>query len=193
MRAATEMSTRYERCDAHFGNGKGDEFYPTFREVSLGDVASLGGKNASLGEMPSKLTRGELHRSTAEVMPSGAESPRAVVDEPSPVLMDPILPPEMARAAERIGVKKARMAPWMMLALSVLAGAFISLGAAFSTTVATGSSSLPFGLSRLLVGTVFSLGLILVVLAGAELFTGNNLVVMAWASRKVTTAQLLRG
>lgn len=107
--------------------------------------------------------------------------------------MDPILPPEMARAAERIGVKKARMAPGTMLALAVLAGAFISLGAAFSTTVAAGSSALSFGVSRLLVGTVFSLGLILVVLAGAELFTGNNLVVMAWASRKVTTAELLRG
>jgi formate/nitrite transporter len=75
----------------------------------------------------------------------------------------------------------------------VLAGAFIALGAVFSTTVAAGAAgSLPYGLTRLLVGVVFSLGLILVVVGGAELFTGNNLIVMGWASGKVSTAALLR-
>jgi formate/nitrite transporter len=76
--------------------------------------------------------------------------------------------------------------------LGVLAGAFIALGAAFATTVGSGAADLPYGVTRLLVGLAFTLGLILVVVAGAELFTGNNLIVMAWASRAVTSGQLLR-
>jgi formate/nitrite transporter len=78
------------------------------------------------------------------------------------------------------------------LALSVLAGAFIALGAIFATTVGAGGAELAYGVSRLLAGLAFSLGLILVVVAGAELFTGNNLIVMAWASGRVPTARLLR-
>ncbi len=73
-----------------------------------------------------------------------------------------------------------------------MAGAFIAMGAVFATTTSTGSAELAFGVARLLAGLAFSLGLILVVVAGAELFTGNNLVVMAWASRRVTTIALLR-
>ena len=76
--------------------------------------------------------------------------------------------------------------------LAVLAGAFIALGAVFATATTAGGSNLPYGVSRLLAGVTFSLGLILVVVAGAELFTGNNLIVMAWASRRVSTARLLR-
>jgi formate/nitrite transporter len=79
-----------------------------------------------------------------------------------------------------------------LLALAVLAGAFIALGAIFSTAVTAGTGDLAFGVVRLLAGVTFSLGLILVVVAGAELFTGNNLIVMAWASRRVSTALLLR-
>jgi formate transporter len=76
------------------------------------------------------------------------------------------------------------------LALAVLAGAFIALGAVFMTTVTAGASGvLPYGIARLLGGVAFCLGLILVVVAGAELFTGNNLIVMAWAGRKVTHGQ----
>jgi formate transporter len=73
----------------------------------------------------------------------------------------------------------------------VLAGAFIALGAIFATTVAAGGAELPYGVVRLLAGLAFTLGLILVVVAGAELFTGNNLIVMAWASRRVATVALL--
>jgi formate transporter FocA len=89
-------------------------------------------------------------------------------------------------------VAKARLGPYRLLALAVLAGAFISLGAIFSTSVTAGGAAVPFGLLRLTSGLAFSLGLILVVVAGAELFTGNNLIVMAWASGKVTTAEVLR-
>ncbi|MBP7694245.1 MAG: formate transporter FocA [Anaerolineales bacterium] len=105
---------------------------------------------------------------------------------------DALLPREMAAKAEAAGVAKARLGPYRMLALSVLAGAFISLGAIFSTSVTAGGAGVPFGLLRLAGGAAFSLGLILVVVAGAELFTGNNLIVMAWASGKVTTAEVLR-
>jgi formate/nitrite transporter len=112
--------------------------------------------------------------------------------EPNDLRIDALLPPDMAASAERIGVRKAHMNLVSMFVLAVLAGAFIALGAIFSTTVTAGTGALPFGVARLLGGLVFSLGLILVVVGGAELFTGNNLIVMAWASRKVSTALLLK-
>ena len=105
---------------------------------------------------------------------------------------DALLPPEMAVKAEEIGAGKANLDFTRLFVLAVLAGAFISLGAAFSTTVATGTAEASYGWSRLLAGLAFSVGLMLVVVGGAELFTGNNLIVKAWASGKVTTARLLR-
>ena len=105
--------------------------------------------------------------------------------------LDAVPPPEMAERMENVGVKKAHLDFWAMFALAVLAGAFIGLGAEFSTLVIT-DSGLGFGVSRLLGGLVFSLGLILVVIAGAELFTGNNLIVMAWVSGKLTLGQVMR-
>lgn len=109
------------------------------------------------------------------------------------VSLDALLPAAMAEKAEQIGTKKARMDFPAMLALSVMAGAFIALGAVFSTTVAAGAAgTLPYGVTRLLAGSAFSLGLILVLVGGAELFTGNNLLIMAWASHRVSTGLLLR-
>lgn len=101
-----------------------------------------------------------------------------------------LLPSEMARKAEETGVKKAAMAAVPTFVLAILAGSFIALGAVFSTTVTSGTLS--FGMARMLGGITFSLGLILVVVGGAELFTGNNLIVMAWAGRRVATRALLR-
>ena len=106
--------------------------------------------------------------------------------------VDALIPQEMAEKAEAIGVRKAALSFWPLFALSLLAGAFIALGAMFSTTIAAGSSVLPYGVARLLIGLSFCIGLIMVVVAGAELFTGNNLIVMAWASHKVSTGALLR-
>lgn len=107
--------------------------------------------------------------------------------------IDALLPPEMAAQAEQLGVKKANLNAVSMFVLAVLAGAFISLGAIFATTVSAGAAGvLPYGVVRLLTGLAFTLGLILVIVGGAELFTGNNLIVMAWASRKVKTRDLLR-
>ena len=123
----------------------------------------------------------------------------------SEIRIDALLPQEMATRAEYLGVRKAEMPFLKMFMLSVLAGAFISLGAIFATTVSAGSmaittatgeaafsTGLPYGVTRLLMGLVFCLGLILVVVGGAELFTGNNLIVMAWASGKVSGRALLR-
>lgn len=107
--------------------------------------------------------------------------------------IDSLLPPEMAVRAEEIGARKAAMAIRPLFALSVLAGAFIAFGAVLSTTVTAGAEGhLPYGLTRLISGFAFSLGLVLVVIGGAELFTGNNLIVMAWANRRISTVQVLR-
>lgn len=107
--------------------------------------------------------------------------------------IDALLPPEIALKAEAVGVQKTRMDALQLLALAVLAGAFIALGAMFATTVLAGTDGfVPFGWSRLLSGLVFCLGLILVVVGGAELFTGNTLMVMAWAARKVRLCEMLR-
>ena len=106
---------------------------------------------------------------------------------------DALMPPEIARKAERLGVQKTRLHWLNLLALAVLAGAFIALGAMFATTVLAGADgALPFGVSRLLAGAAFCLGLVLVIAGGAELFTSNNLIVMAWAAGEVRLAEMLR-
>ena len=109
----------------------------------------------------------------------------------TPTGLDALPPAQVAKKAEAVGRTKAGMATLDVFVLSVLAGAFIALGAIFATTVAAGGAELPYGVVRLLAGLTFTLGLILVVVAGAELFTGNNLIVMAWASRRVATVALL--
>jgi formate transporter len=111
---------------------------------------------------------------------------------PPGLQLDALLPAEMAAKAEQVGMKKAHLPALSMFVLAVLAGAFIALGAIFATTVTAGAAGLPYGVVRLMAGVVFSLGLILVVVGGAELFTGNNLIVMAWASGKVSTQLLLQ-
>ena len=105
---------------------------------------------------------------------------------------DALIPAAMAKKAEELGVRKANLPAFKLFLLAILAGAFIALGGAFSTTVLAGASVLPYGMARLVAGVAFSLGLILVIVGGAELFTGNSLVIMAWASRKINTRTLLR-
>ena len=107
--------------------------------------------------------------------------------------IDAFPPSKIAEQAEDIGVVKANLDFWTLLILAILAGSFIALGAVFSTTVTSGAEgALYFGLGKLLGGLAFCLGLILVVLAGAELFTGNNLIIMAFVSGKTTVRKLLR-
>jgi len=104
---------------------------------------------------------------------------------------DAYQPRQIAQRVAQMGVAKARADTLTLLVLAVLAGAFISLGALLFTVVVTGSE-LGFGVTRLLGGLSFCLGLVLVVIGGAELFTGNNLLAMAWASRLIGTRELLR-
>lgn len=90
-------------------------------------------------------------------------------------------------------MEKTRLDAASLIALAVLAGAFIGFGSMFSIIVTAGADGIvPYGIMRLLGGVVFSLGLILVIVGGAELFTGNNLMVMACASGKVTVREVLR-
>ena len=119
-------------------------------------------------------------------------------------MFDAVMPADMAARAEESGIKRAELDPLTLLVLAVLGGAFVAFGAVFATTVTAGSAAitsadggalsagLPYGIVRLLTGVTFCLGLVLVVVGGAELFTGNVLIVMAWASRKVTTRAVLQ-
>jgi formate/nitrite transporter len=104
---------------------------------------------------------------------------------------DAFSPSEIASLVETLGVAKAGAPALTTFLLALAAGAFIGLGAVLSTTVATGSS-VGYGPTRWLAGVAFSLGLILVVVAGAELFTGNNLIVMSVVAGHVPLARLLR-
>ena len=107
--------------------------------------------------------------------------------------IDALLPPEMAQRAESVGVEKTRLDTLSLMVLAVLAGAFIAFGSMFAVIVTAGAEGiLPYGVTRLLGGLVFSLGLILVIVGGAELFTGNNLMVMACASGRVGVREVLR-
>jgi formate transporter len=105
--------------------------------------------------------------------------------------VDGFTPPEIARLIETKGVAKVNGAFPTSLVLGVLAGAFIGLGGVLSTVATTGSS-FGFGPTRILGGLVFSLGLVLVIVAGAELFTGNTLAAMSVVAGDVSTGRLLR-
>jgi formate transporter len=113
------------------------------------------------------------------------EAPRASI-------VDGLLPQNMALASEAAGAVKTGRDTLSLLILGVLAGAFIALGAVFMTVVLTDGSELPWGVARLLGGLVFSLGLILVIVGGAELFTGDSLMITTYASRRITLRALLR-
>jgi formate transporter len=104
---------------------------------------------------------------------------------------DAYSPAQIAERVETVGVAKARLPLLTMFMLSVLAGAFIGLGALYFVIVRS-DPALGFAARQVLGGVVFSMGLLLVVVAGAELFTGNNLLAMAWADGKISTRELLR-
>ncbi|MBP2312767.1 formate/nitrite transporter family protein [Azospirillum soli] len=122
-------------------------------------------------------------------VPEGPVSPSPV----PPLALDARLPDAIALAAEELGVKKAHYDTATLFALAMLAGAFVALGGLFATVTMSGAEGmLPYGLTRLLGGLVFSLGLVLVIVGGAQLFTGDALMVMAWASGRLTTGAMLR-
>jgi formate/nitrite transporter len=104
---------------------------------------------------------------------------------------DAYRPAEIAALIETAGVAKAGLPLHRMATLALLAGAFIGFGAAFWCIAMAGADP-AFGPQRVLGGVVFSLGLILVVVGGAELFTGNALMVMAAVDGRITLGALLR-
>jgi formate transporter len=104
---------------------------------------------------------------------------------------DAYSPKEIAKRVEAVGVAKTKTSFLSLVMLAGLAGAFIGLGALYFVLIKS-DSSLGFASGQLLGGFAFSLGLILVVVAGAELFTGNNLIVMAWADGKISGTDLLK-
>ena len=104
---------------------------------------------------------------------------------------DSYSPHQMAIKAEDIGVTKGNHEVFKTFLLALLGGAYIAMGSVFCTTVMTGMETMPYGIQRLMGGIAFSLGLILVVVGGAELFTGNVLLVMATASRRLSWNKLV--
>jgi formate transporter len=107
--------------------------------------------------------------------------------------LDSYKPAEMAERASAFGEQKAGVKVGPMFLLACLAGAYIAMGAIFATTVAAGTSAAwPFGVTRMLMGLVFCVGLVLVVVGGAELFTGNTLMTIACLEKRITTGALLR-
>ncbi|NQV45189.1 MAG: formate/nitrite transporter family protein [Rhodospirillales bacterium] len=106
-------------------------------------------------------------------------------------VFDAYIPAQIARRIEVMGISKASLPAIPLLTLSILAGAFIALGAMFYTVVVT-DTGLGLGPTRLLGGLAFSLGLVLVIVGGAELFTGNSLIVMGWAHGKVRFSGMMR-
>ena len=92
-----------------------------------------------------------------------------------------------------VGISKSSLPVGRMLLLALLAGVYIGFGCLLASVVTAGASGvLPYGITRLLGGLIFCLGLILVVVGGAELFTGNALMIIAWINRKITLASMLR-
>ena len=107
--------------------------------------------------------------------------------------LEALPPAEMVAKAGSIGEKKAALPLANLLPLSFLAGTYIAFGAVFASVVATGMTGVwPYGFMKLLQGLVFSLGLILVIVGGGELFTGNILLVVAWVQKKISLLKLLR-
>jgi formate transporter len=107
--------------------------------------------------------------------------------------VDALTPSEMLEKACTIGVVKANSSWKVLLPLAFLAGAYIAFGAIFASVVATGMSGVwPYGIMKLIQGLVFSMGLVLVIVGGAELFTGNNLMIIAWLQKKISLLNLFR-
>ncbi|WP_305464079.1 formate transporter FocA [Photobacterium leiognathi] len=105
---------------------------------------------------------------------------------------DSLMPPAMAHKAEEVGVYKATKHPLQSFFLAITAGVFISIAFVFYTTVTTGAGTMPWGMAKFVGALAFSLGLILVVICGGELFTSSVLTTVARASNRITTGQLLR-
>ncbi|SMS00721.1 putative formate transporter 1 [Vibrio mangrovi] len=104
---------------------------------------------------------------------------------------DYLTPAEMMVEAEHYASSKTKKSTGTILGLGMMAGLFIGLAFVFYITVTTGSSDIPWGLAKLAGGIAFSLGLILVVICGGELFTSSVLTIIARANKEINTSQML--
>jgi len=112
-------------------------------------------------------------------------------EKPLTAALDAYSPALIAERVTAVGIAKGQMSASRLFVLAILAGAFIALGALFYTLVIS-DSALGAGPTRLIGGLAFGVGLVLVLIAGGELFTGNSLMVLPWLERKITTTALLR-
>lgn len=152
------------------------------------------------------VLRGGVFEPIAHFMGAEIAMERGICMESRPMSYDAFVPREMAVKAECAGVVKANIDTPQLFVLGVLAGIFIAMGANFATTVWAGlgkivmsaggdgtfTFTVPYGIQRLLGGIVFATGLVMVVVGGAELLTGNCLIPMAWASGKISAGAILR-
>lgn len=108
--------------------------------------------------------------------------------------MKPLKPAEILEAAIETGVAKANGSFGRLFLLGILAGAFIAFAAEGSNMAAFNLLASPdtYGLGKCLAGAIFGTGLMLVVLAGGELFTGNTLIITSVADKKVSVGKMLR-
>src|SRR5258707_10000818 len=116
---------------------------------------------------------------------------QAPVPQPPIFNLNAYSPAEIKEAIEKVGVKKTNLPLQASFMLAIVAGGSVGLGALYYTIIAS-DAELSFATIRVVGGLAFSLGLALVLVGGAELFTGNNLIVMAWASGKVSSREMLR-
>ncbi len=133
-------------------------------------------------------------------LPAWRPFPRWTTKEDQPIKgffmpqdqFDALLPAAMAQKAEDVGVAKATKHPRVSFMLAVMSGAFIGIAFIFYTVVTTGNGDMGWGANKMLGGLAFSLGLMLVVVNGGELFTSTVLSVVAKASKKITWGQLAK-
>jgi len=153
------------------------------KTAATGKATSSGGNNNHEHAIADVMEL-ELMERDAQLEALAQKIGRAATTEAFP-------PNEVAQKTEAAGKTKGERDTLSTILLGILAGVFIGLGAMFCTVVTT-NSGLGFGMAKLVGGLVFCLGLILVVIAGAELFTGNTLIVMSWISGRSSFARLLR-
>lgn len=110
----------------------------------------------------------------------------------SPDSHDLLSPAQMAKVAEDIAYSRVTGRALKSFLLGLTAGAYIAVGFVFFITTQVGAAEMPWGMAKLVGGVAFSTGLVLVVLTGAELFTGSTLTLTARASGRITWAQMLR-
>lgn len=135
---------------------------------------------------------------SAEI-PKAAEAPKSTevpkpAEDPKRIQIfdiDAYSPSQMASRIDAVAAVKAEYSTAQTFWMGINAGVYIGLGAQFATLVIS-DSTLHFGLTSIIAGIVFTLGLILVVVGGAELFTGNCLIIIGYVDKRITNKEVLK-